>query len=99
MDGVMSHQAGVTNAIATSGTSLTDDHLHFLYRYSPNLSLAFDTDPAGERAADRAIMMALGQGFTVKLIPLTEKDPADLVKHDPASWQKAVERAKEAISY
>lgn len=99
MDVIMSHQAGVTNAVATSGTSLTEDHLHTLFRYTPNLALAFDTDPAGEKAAERAIMMALTQGFTVRLIPLSEKDPADLVKTNPALWKKALHEAKEAMSF
>jgi len=99
MDVVMSHQAGVTNVVATSGTALTDDHLHLLFRYTPNLSLAFDTDAAGERAAEKAIMAALGQGFTVKLIALKEKDPADMVKTNPEEWEQTITQAKEAISH
>jgi len=99
MDVVMSHQAGVAHTVATSGTSLTDDHLHMLFRYSPNLYLAFDTDQAGLRAAERAIMMALAQGFTVRLIPLQEKDPADLVKADKEHWIGAIGKSKEAMSY
>ena len=99
MDVIMSHQAGVANVIATSGSALTDDHLDLLFRYTPNLALAFDTDTAGEKAANRAILAALGRGFTVKLIPMTEKDPADLVKADPTNWRQAINEAKEAISY
>jgi DNA primase len=99
MDVVMSHQAGVTNTVATSGTSLTDEHLTTLYRYTPNIALAFDTDAAGERAAERAILMALAHGFTVRLILLTEKDPADLVKSNPDDWRKKTEASKEALSF
>jgi len=52
-------RAGVENVVATSGTALTDDHLQTLYRYTPNIIFAFDSDTAGLATAKKAYEMAL----------------------------------------
>lgn len=99
MDVVMSHQAGVRNAVATSGTSLTAEHLQTLFRYTPNVTFAFDTDKAGDAATRRAVEMALAQGFAVRVAALPAKDPADLVKEDPKKWIDAVQDAEELMEW
>ncbi len=80
MDVIMSHQAGATNAVASSGTALTDGHLHILKRYTENLDLCFDADSAGSMATERGVDLALSRGFNINIVPLDEKDPADYVK-------------------
>ena len=80
MDVIMSHQAGATNAVASSGTALTDGHLHILKRYTENLDLCFDADDAGGIATERGVELALTRGFNVGIIALSEKDPADYVQ-------------------
>ncbi len=65
MDVVACHQAGFTNVIATLGTSLTDEHVRLLGRYTKNVILSFDADDAGIRAALRSaeLFTAAGQSF------------------------------------
>lgn len=100
IDLVMSHQAGVTNTVATSGTALTEEHLKLIKRLTENLILAFDFDLAGLKASWRAINMARTLGFNVKIAELPkDMDPADLIKKDPAAWLKAVAEAKHYIDF
>jgi len=83
MDVLMSHQAGIKNVVATSGTSLTSGHLKIIKRYTSNLNFCFDTDQAGATATRRGIGLALANELNVKVIEITDKeckDPADYVK-------------------
>jgi DNA primase len=86
----MSHQAGEENAVASSGTALTFEHLNIVKRYTSNLIFAFDTDLAGENATRRSIDLALANDFNVKVVQIGEKDPADVIKQKPEVWKKAV---------
>lgn len=100
MDVIMSHQAGVKNAVAVSGTALTADHLRIIKRLTNNLAIAFDRDQAGFQASKRGIDMALAGGFDIKAVVLSSgKDPADAVKEDKNIWIKAVEKAKNIIDF
>ncbi len=100
MDLVMSHQAGVNNTLATSGTSLTYDHLNFIKRMVPTIILGFDADKAGLGASFRGALMALEKGFQVKAISITSgKDPADMVKDSPESWIDAVKNSVPVVDY
>lgn len=100
MDLVLSHQAGVNNAVAVSGTALTEEHLRNIRRLADTLVMAFDGDGAGIRAAKRAIEMALLLEFEVKVAELPDgKDPADLVRENPDLWLAAVSEAKHVIDF
>lgn len=100
IDLVMSHQAGVLNTVATSGTALTEEHLKLIKRLTDNLILAFDFDLAGLKASWRAINMARALELNVKIAKLPkDMDPADLIKQDPAAWQKAVVGATHYIDF
>lgn len=99
MDLIMSHQAGVLNAVGLSGTALTEIHLQKIFRISPNLFFALDPDQAGLLATKRNIDLALKQNFEVKVIELKEDDPADLIKKDSQSWLHLVKSAKPIIDY
>ena len=83
MDFLMTWQAGIKNVTATSGTALTDDHLSTLRRLAEKLLLCFDSDEAGQRAIERGIDMALTHDFSVGVVSLSGKDPADVAKEDP----------------
>ncbi|MBU2219395.1 DNA primase [Patescibacteria group bacterium] len=100
MDVIMSHQAGVKNAIAVSGTALTFDHLRIIKRLTENLAMAFDKDEAGFQASKRGIDMAISEGFEIKVIIIPAgKDPADAIKEDKKIWEKAVKNAKNIIGF
>jgi len=99
MDLLMSWQAGVTNLVASSGTALTEEQLKIIGRYTQNMAMAFDADIAGDNATRRSIDMALRQDFNVKVIPLKEKDPADIIKKNPADWPKALSQAQSAMEF
>jgi len=100
LDVIMSHQAGVKNVVATSGTALTLEHLTIIKRYTKNLALCFDSDEAGSNATKRAIDLAIASGFTVKIIIMRGgKDPADIVKQDKKLWLGAIAEKKAVISF
>ncbi|OHB06016.1 MAG: DNA primase [Candidatus Zambryskibacteria bacterium RIFCSPLOWO2_01_FULL_47_14] len=100
IDLVMSHQAGVDNAIASSGTAFTQHHLGRLKKLSKRIILAFDGDKAGASAAEKSAELALSLGLEVKVAKLPlNNDPADLAKADPAKWKNILREAKPAIEH
>ncbi|MEK7477905.1 MAG: DNA primase [Patescibacteria group bacterium] len=100
IDLVLSHQAGVANAVAVSGTALTENHLLLIKRLTENLIMAFDADLAGVSASRRAFELALGLGMEVKIALLPDGlDPADVVVKNPAAWKIALAEAKNIIDF
>ncbi|MFA4871820.1 MAG: DNA primase [Patescibacteria group bacterium] len=100
MDVLPSHQAGVKNVAAISGTALTAEQIKILKRYSNNLSLALDMDSAGQQAASRSIDLALQAEMNVKVITLPfGKDPGECIKNNPADWPKAIGEAQPIMDY
>jgi len=101
MDVVASHKGGVTNVVASSGTSLTIDQIIILKRYTKNLAMCFDSDNAGIKAAERGIEIALQNGMSVKVISLPDgfKDPDELVNKDPKLWQATIKQKKNFMDY
>ena len=100
VDLVMSHQAGVDNALAVSGTALTEEHLETINRLGEKLIMAFDGDPAGLKASGRAINMALSLGMDVRLAVIKDaKDPADIVMRNPEEWVKIVSNSKHIVDF
>lgn len=99
-DLIMSHQVGVTNAVATSGTAITSDHVALLRRYVNKLVLAYDGDKAGEAAAIKAAHLAFSVGLDVACAFVPEgKDPADYALKDPAGWKALVEKTEDIIDF
>ncbi len=94
MDFLMSYQSGVHNVIATSGTALTADHLLTLRRIAEKLLLCFDSDEAGQRAIERGIDLALAHDFSVGVVSLPDKDPADIARQSPALLAQLVATPK-----
>ena len=100
MDLVMSHQAGVKNVVAVSGTALTDEHLALLKRFSDKIIFAFDADDAGVAASRRGVDLALRLGFDVRAARISGgKDPADIAKEHPEVWREAVASAEHIIDF
>lgn len=102
MDVIMSHQAGVLNAVASSGTALTDQHLKIIHRYTKNLDLCFDQDTAGQYATDRGIDLALQQDFNLGVVLIDDqacKDPADYVQKYGEKWQSKAREARSIFDF
>ncbi len=101
MDVISSHQAGVREAVATSGTAMTENHLKILSRLTGDVRLAYDGDAAGVKATERAIMMAGDLGITLSVISDYHgaKDPDELIQKDPRLWQEAVQSYRPAVDY
>ncbi|HEX8277213.1 MAG TPA: toprim domain-containing protein, partial [Segetibacter sp.] len=80
-DVVSLHQAGIENVVASGGTSLTIDQLRLIRKYTNNLTIIYDGDAAGVKAALRGLDMALEEGLNVKLVLIPEnEDPDSYVK-------------------
>lgn len=100
MDAIMSHQAGITNVVATSGTALGREHLEQIKRLASELFLAFDADQAGEAAHKRAYELSIDAGFDVNIIEVPSgKDPAETIKTDPSLWVDAVKGSKPIVAF
>lgn len=101
MDVISSHQAGVKEAVATSGTAMTENHLKILSRFTADIRLAYDGDEAGIKAAERAIMLAGKIGISLSVISDygKAKDPDELIKIDPKLWQECVENRMPAVDW
>lgn len=100
MDAVASHQAGVKQVVAVSGTALTLDQLKSLSKFTKNIKLAFDQDKAGLAATERAIELAQKLGLNLQVIQISgAKDPDELIQQDPKLWQTAINEAKYVLDY
>ena len=96
MDVIASHQAGITNVVASAGTAITQQHLSELKRFTGDVRLCFDTDQAGITATERAIPLAQKVGVNLSIVTIDAKDPDELIQKNPESWQKAIDQAKYA---
>ena len=100
MDLLMCHQAGYTNTVASSGTSLTVGHLKLLKRFSDKMVLAFDGDEAGFKSACKASKLALLNNMEVRLMKIPNgMDPADLILNNKKEWKKSLKNDKHIIDF
>lgn len=76
-DVISMHQAGFKNVIASSGTALTEGHIHAIRRFTSNVTEMFDGDAAGVKAAIRGVDMLLKEGLNIKVLPLPAEDDPD----------------------
>ena len=76
-DVISMHQAGFKNVIASSGTALTEGHIHAIHRFTGNVTEMFDGDEAGIKAAIRGVDMLLKEGLSIKVLPLPPEDDPD----------------------
>ncbi len=76
-DVVSLHQAGIENVVASGGTSLTIDQLRLIKKYTNNLTIIYDGDEAGVKAALRGLDMALEESLHVKLVLIPDKEDPD----------------------
>ena len=76
-DVVSLHQAGIENVVASGGTSLTPDQLRLVKKYTNNLTIIYDGDGAGVKAAVRGMDLALEEGLNVKLVLIPDNEDPD----------------------
>lgn len=84
-DAIALHQAGRENTVATLGTALTAEHARILQRLCSTVVLLFDTDAAGQKAADRAVEAFFAAPIDVRIATLPDvgaKDPDELLKQE-----------------
>lgn len=85
-DVISMHQSGVENVVASSGTSLTEDQIKLIKRYSENITILYDGDAAGIKASFRGIDMILAQGMNVKVVLFPDgEDPDSFAKKSSTS--------------
>lgn len=81
-DVISLHQGGIENVVASSGTSLTTDQVKLIRRFTNNITILYDGDAAGQKAALRGIEIILHEGMNVKLVLFPEDQ-------DPDSFMRA----------
>ncbi|MBN8877325.1 MAG: DNA primase [Sphingobacteriales bacterium] len=95
-DVISLHQAGIENVVASGGTSLTPDQLRLIKKYTNNLTIVYDGDNAGIKAALRGLDLALEEGLNVKLVLIPDKEDPDsyVNKVGAAAFTDFVQRNK-----
>ncbi len=101
-DVISLHQAGITNVVASSGTSLTVEQIKLIKRFTPNITILYDGDPAGIKASFRGIDLILDQGMNVKIVLFPEgEDPDSFARsHSTTEVEEFIQReAADFISF
>jgi DNA primase len=111
-DALMAHQAGFNNVVASLGTALTPGQVALLTRYAKRIALAYDVDPAGEKAGTfgvQALEGLIGQLAAddsgaeldeVRVVRLPDgKDPDEVVRAEPDRWREEVRTAEPIVDY
>lgn len=95
MDFIIPFQAGVDNIVASLGTALTVEQIRLLRRYTQNVVMLFDADPAGESAMVRSLDLLIEEGMNVKVAALADgEDPDSFIrKFGVESFQQRVSQA------
>jgi len=77
MDMVMMHQKGITNVVATCGTALTVEQIRLVRKFTENMTIMYDGDSAGIKAAIRGLDLVLAEGMNVHIVMLPEGEDPD----------------------
>ena len=101
MDAIALHQYGFDCAVASLGTSLTEEHAVLLSKYTENVVLIYDGDEAGQRAAQRAIPMLEKAGLSVKVLRMKDaKDPDEFLhKFGADKFKVLLEESSNRVEY
>jgi DNA primase len=101
-DVISMHQVGIENVVASSGTSLTEEQIRLIKRFTPNITILFDGDTAGIKASFRGIDLILEQGMNVKIVLFPDgEDPDSFVrKHRSSEIEEFItKQAKDFIVF
>ena len=100
-DCIMPYQAGVANIVASLGTALTVDQIRLIRRYTKNVVMPFDMDPAGESAMLRSLDTLIEEGMSVKVAVLTEQHDPDsfICEHGVEAFRDRIRQAETLFDY
>jgi DNA primase len=111
-DALMAHQAGFDNVVASLGTALTPGQVALLTRYASRIILAYDVDPAGEKAGTLGVtaladlirqLQSDTSGVNLEDVRVARlpdgQDPDEVVRESPAAWEAAIAKAKPLVEY
>lgn len=100
-DVIAAHEAGITHTVATCGTSLTEEHLRLIKRFTTNVVLAFDNDQAGKKATLRATEMVLQAKLNPFILPIQTdyKDIDEALGKDKSAVMEAAKNPLPAMKY
>ncbi|MBU2429506.1 MAG: DNA primase, partial [Proteobacteria bacterium] len=95
------YQHGIKNAVATSGTALTSDHVRLLKGYASKMVLVFDSDAAGIHAAKRSIKTFMQEGVDIRVLVLPEGNDPDsfVVKYGADAFSEKASKAKTVMQF
>jgi len=100
IDVITAHQNGITNIVASMGTSITENQVSTLKKLTRNLVLALDADTAGEEAMLRGVNYENTLDTEVRVIVLPAgKDPDDVIKEDTEIWRQLVKESLPVVDY
>ncbi|MBM3231181.1 DNA primase [Candidatus Peregrinibacteria bacterium] len=85
------HRVGVKNAVAVSGTALTESHVKMLKRIAESVVLCLDQDRAGKDAAERAFYLCAPEGLSIRAVEIAGKDPDEAAAANPATLASALQ--------
>jgi DNA primase len=92
MDVIAMHQAGIENVVASSGTALTQGQIRLIHRFTSNVTVLYDGDAAGIKAAVRGIDLLLEAGLNIKIVLLPEGEDPDSFsrKHSASAFNEYI---------
>jgi len=101
LDVIACHRAGVTNAVASLGTSLSEEHAKLLKRWCDEVVILYDSDNAGQKAATRAVGVLSAEGLRVRVALMPPGDDPDtlLRKSGPEAVRRSVEGGLSPLEY
>ena len=101
MDTISLHQAGFDSAVASLGTSLTQEHAQLLSRYFKEAVISYDGDGAGVAAAQRAIPLLEKAGLKVRVLQVTgAKDPDEFIKaYGREAFSRLLDQSENQVDY
>ena len=101
MDLISLYQSGIKNAVAVSGTALTDDQVQLISRYTKNVVLLFDADVAGIKASMRSIEILLKRDMEIRIVSLPKgEDPDSFVnKYGKEEFEELIKKAENFLEY
>ena len=101
MDVIMLHQYGFENVVASSGTSLSENHARLLKRFVPEIVIVYDGDASGFQAAQRGLLRLLAEGLRVRIARLpTGEDPDSFTRqHGAEAFTELINKAINLIEF